>query len=135
MVKYRWSCQICDEGNQPFNDHCIKCGFPSSATGQQIEHAKRMYPTNDIHNLVTEKADALPFGLGAILVLAGGVTLKFGFFGDSVTVGFMGFGMLMTGAWVIDLSGYKRKKRNDCLGSIGHTRSGAFNKTSEFTAP
>jgi len=111
MVNYRWSCQICDVGNEPSSDHCTKCGFPSSATGQQIEDAKSMYPTHEIHNLVIEKVEALPFGLGAILVLAGGLILKFGFFGGSVTVGFIGFGMLMIGAWVIDLSGYKRKKK------------------------
>jgi len=70
-----------------------------------------MYPTQEILNLVTEKVEALPFSLGAILVLAGGVILKFGFFGDSITVGFIGFGMLMIGAWVIDLSVYKGKKK------------------------
>ena len=70
-----------------------------------------MYPTHDIHNLVTEIVEALPFGLGATLVLGRGVVLKFGFFGDSVAIVFIGFGMLIIGAWLIDLSGYKRKKK------------------------
>ena len=39
MPAYDWTCRVCNSANPPRTEHCVSCGFPAYASGQQIQRA------------------------------------------------------------------------------------------------
>ena len=91
MPQYSWCCLVCDSANGASAEACTACGFPSRATGAQIDRARAVrrgtarsvkMPGPDLAAQLEIAIKPLPFYrkipavLGGLITVAGGVWFK-----------------------------------------------------------
>lgn len=107
MATNDWQCRVCNTANEWARVDCIHCGSPVLVLTNENELPK-LGGDQASGSTPQSKTDKSNIHFGLILVAIGGVLIHFFFWKLGLLA--IGFGLLMLGALVLDLSGYKRPR-------------------------
>ena len=105
VVPYAWRCLVCDASCPAGSDACVNCGFPSRATGVEIEAARRGRERRPSERLATQVTRRPPDMLDVLSDLGPVPSWRHLFVGSGFMLG-MGGAIGLKAAWSLSMLGW-----------------------------